>query len=109
MASCATCSTSSALYAWPRKTSAAFTSLGAGAGQPDRRIEGEQGRRSVARKNRPAHVAARRHVTNRAVLFDATAQRLAPKARLVVVKASRVEAQVATQRSHVAQQRAGDG
>src|SRR5439155_2683087 len=63
----------------------------------------------VARKCRPAHPAGWRNVAHLAVLLDAAAERLAPEARLIVVEAARVQTQVAAERPHVAQQRAGNG
>src|SRR5438046_8875534 len=43
-----------------------------------------------------------------AVLFHAKVDRLAPLVGLIVVVAARIEAEIAAQRAHVAEQRSGD-
>ena len=74
-----------------------------GAGDFNLRIQAEQRRRRVARKYRPALRSARSHVAQVAIFLNAESAALAPRERLVVPKAARVEADVAADRSHVAQ------
>src|SRR5205814_370955 len=77
--------------------------------QLDGSSEREQGRSRVPGEGGPAHPAARRHMTDGAVFLDATAERLAPEARLIVVNAPGVQTQVAAERAHVPEQRTRNG
>jgi hypothetical protein len=70
--------------------------------------EDHEHRRRVRRMGGDAAFALRNDVTMNAILLEAEAQRLAPEVRLVVIRAARVETQVAAQRAHVTELRTGD-
>src|SRR5690606_3394604 len=67
----------------------------------------ERGRR-VRRMRRDALLPHLRDVADVAVLLEAEAQRLTPEVRLIVVRAARVEAEIAPDRAHVAELRPRD-
>src|SRR5271166_140871 len=77
-------------------------------GDLDFSAQAEQSRRSVARKRRPAELSARSDVAQIAILLQAETATLAPQQRLVVPQAARVEAEIAADRTHVAQHRRGN-
>src|SRR5687768_11874952 len=56
-----------------------------------------------------AFLADLRYVTDGSVFLQAEAECIAPEIRLVVVRAARVQAEIATDRAHVPQLRTGYG
>ena len=76
-----------------------------GAGNLDFCIQAQERRRRVSRKRSPTFSSTGGDVAQVAVLLDAEAATFAPRQRLVVPQTPGVEADVAAQRSHVAQHR----
>src|ERR1700722_649693 len=72
------------------------------------RVETEQSWRRISGKCGPALRSARSDVAEIAVFLDAEAAALAPSQRLVVPEATRVEADVAPDGTHITQNRRGN-
>src|SRR5262249_26455663 len=72
------------------------------AGNLDFSIQAQERRRRISRERRPALAPTRCHVTEIAIFLNTEPARLPPSKRLVIPKAPRVEAYVAADRAHVA-------